>query len=395
MKALSFQEHSIAKSIMGAGGSAGGPEAMSFVNEDVIKFDMTGGDINTPRGESAKAEVVRLRKMMVDRHSKTVAALAQVRFQELDTDKSGFLENKELVAVAEWVIQYFGNKMGDDKDKVLLKILKRIDKNQDGKLDLSEFIELFSMVVSRSDMVTRAKLKFAELDVDKSGFLEEKEIDECVMWTLQAFPNDDDLLTYKKHLLNHIDSNGDGKLDSDEFIILFEDLLQRLELIERARSKFNELDTDKSGMLEKAELDKVVDWVLLAYGERSDAEVAGFKATLMNRIDVNHDGKLSLLEFAVLFDEICSRMDLLNQAKKAFKKLDADGSGFLEKEELGKVLVFWAEKCGARIGLDPKQPLEELLNKLDANSDGKLSLSEFVPLFEDVTVTCGMWTIPE
>jgi Ca2+-binding EF-hand superfamily protein len=292
-------------------------------------------------------------------------------------------------------MQYFGSKMGDDKDKVMKKILKRIDKNKDGKLDVDEFTQLFSMVVARSDLVTRAKHKFDELDTDKSGFLEEKEIDQCIMWTLQAFPNDDDLQTYKKHLLHHIDSNGDGKLDLGEFVILFEDLLIRLELIERARGKFNELDTDKSGMLEKAELDKVADWVLAAYGERPEAEIAGFKATLMNRIDVNHDGKLSLQEFAVLFDEICARMDLIAQAKKAFGKLDADGSGFLEKEELGKVLVFWAEKCGARIGIDPKLPLDELLAKLDANSDGKLSLSEFVPLFEDVTVQCGMWAIPE
>jgi len=380
---------------MGAGASAGGQDTMAFVNEDVVKFDMTCSDINTPRGETAKAEVLRLRKLMVERHQKTVAALAQVRFQELDTDKSGFLENAELVAVAEWVMLYFGSKMGEDKDLVMKKILKRIDKNKDGKLDVDEFTQLFSMVVSRADLVTRAKHKFDELDTDKSGFLEEKEIDQCIMWTLQAFPNDDDLQTYKKHLLYHIDSNGDGKLDLGEFVILFEDLLVRLELIERARGKFDELDTDKSGQLEKAELDKVADWVLAAYGERPEVEIAGFKATLMKRMDVNQDGKLSLQEFAVLFDEICARMDLITQAKKAFGKLDADGSGFLEKEELGKVLVFWAEKCGARIGIDPKQPLDELLAKLDANSDGKLSLAEFVPLFEDVTVQCGMWAIPE
>ena len=171
--------------------------------------------------------------------------------------------------------------------------------------------------------------------------------------------------------------------------------MARLELIERARSKFNELDTDKSGVLEKGEIDKVCDWVLAAYGEKSEAELSGFKATLLKRIDVNGDEKISLPEFAVLFEEICARMDLLAQAKKAFNELDADKSGFLEKEELGKVLVLWAEKCGARIGLDPKQPLEELLAKLDANSDGKLSLPEFLPLFEDVTKECGMWAAPQ
>ena len=155
--------------------------------------------------------------------------------------------------------------------------------------------------------------------------------------------------------------------------------------------QFSPVSTPQSGMLEKAELDKVAEWVLAAYGERPAEEIAGFKATLMKRIDANADGKLSLQEFAVLFDEICTKMDIISQAKKAFAKLDADGSGFLEKTELGKVLAFWAEKCGARIGIDPTQPLEELLAKLDANSDGKLSLPEFMPLFEDVTVQCGMW----
>lgn len=378
---------------MGAGGSISDAEAMSFVNEDVVKFDLSCADVNTPRGETAKAEVSRLRKIMVDNYQKTLGALVRARFEQLDVDKSGFLEKNELLEVATWAMQYFGDKLGADKEKVVANILKRIDTNNDGKLDVEEFGNLFSLVMNRANLVQRAHLKFAEFDSDKSGFLEEKEIDATIEWTLQAFPNADDMHTYKKHLLAHIDSNGDGKLDLVEFITLFEEMLVRVELIERARAKFDELDTDKSGLLETAELDKVVAWVLAAYGDRSESELAGFKATLMKRIDANQDGKLSIQEFAVLFDEICVKMDLIGQAKKAFAKLDADGSGFLEKEELGKVLVFWAEKCGARIGLDPKQPLEELLAKLDANSDGKLSVSEFMPLFEDVTVQCGMWSL--
>lgn len=333
--------------------------------------------------------------MIVGNQQKAMVAVARSRFDELDVDKSGFLENAELLKVAEWVMQYFGSKLGKDKDVVLTRLMKRLDGNKDGKLDPTEFEQLFLMVVTRTDLVSRATHKFKEFDSDGSGFIEAKEIDEVITWTLQAFPNDQDVSNYKNHLLSLIDTNGDGKLDLAEFIVLFEDMVTRLDLIERARAKFTELDSDGSGQLELPELDKVAEWVLAAYDDRSVKELAEFKSTLLKRLDVNKDGKLSLQEFAVLFDEILLRVDLIAQAKKAFSKLDADGSGYLEKEELGKVLVFWASVCGSKIGIDPTAPIEELLSKLDANSDGKLSLEEFIPLFDAVTVSCGMWSIPE
>ena len=114
----------------------------------------------------------------------------------------------------------------------------------------------------------------------------------------------------------------------------------------------------------------------------------------MKRIDVNGDQKISLQEWAVLYDEVIARMDLISQAKRAFAKLDADNSGFLEKEELSKVMTLWSERCGKKVGIDPGAKLEELIAKVDTNGDGKLSLAEFVPLFEDLTITCGLWALP-
>ena len=97
-------------------------------------------------------------------------------------------------------------------------------------------------------------------------------------------------------------------------------MLVRIDLIARARAKFDELDADKSGMLEKAELDKVAEWVLQAYSDKSTEDRAAFKETLLKRIDVNQDGKLSMQEFAVVFDEILLRMDLHERAKVQFQK---------------------------------------------------------------------------
>lgn len=241
---------------MGAGGSVSDADALAFVGNDVVKFDMSCSDVNTPRGESAKAEVARLRTLMVSRYETMVSTLVRARFVELDTDKSGFLEKDELVNVASWTMTYFGDKLGESKDKVVANIMKRLDANGDGKLDIEEFSKLFTMVMTRANLVQRAHLKFAELDTDQvslqvcmrrlppaarclsqpnshshppivspshaytlpptplsapnlqSGYLEEKEIDATILWTLQAFPNADDMANYKKHLLAQVDANG-------------------------------------------------------------------------------------------------------------------------------------------------------------------------------------------
>jgi Ca2+-binding EF-hand superfamily protein len=370
---------------MGASGS------VESLTSDIQGVDLTGADVATPRGQSARAEVVRLRNLLMDRGMATIQAIAHARFVELDVDKSGFLENKELEAVTDWVMMYFGDKFGSDPAVVRKKIMNRLDSNRDGKLDHLEFQGLFMMILQRMNLLERARKKFEELDTDKSNFLEAGEIHTVVDWTLQAYPADDDLEKYRSKMLAQVDKNGDGKLDLIEFTQLFEEMLVRMDLIHRARAKFEALDTDKSGMLEVAELDAVAEWVLQGYSDKPAEEREHFKATLMKRIDVNADGKLSMQEFAVVFDEILVRMDLHERAKKQFHKLDTDGSGFLEKAELGAVLKVWAAACGAEVGVDPTASMEELLAKTDANADGKLELSEFIPLFDQVLSACGIW----
>ncbi len=370
---------------MGASGS------IESLTQQTIDLDISGKDIDTPRGVSAKDEVRRLRALLMETSNKTIQAIARARFDELDSDNSGYLENEELGKVTDWVMLHFGDKLGTDPVAVRSRIMARLDANGDGKLDPQEFLALFNIIVQRMTMMERARVKFGEFDVDKSGFLEAKEIDEVISWTLQAFPSDSNVDTYRERLMKQIDRNGDGKLDIKEFLTLFEDMLVRTELMGRAKTKFEELDADKSGSLEKAELDKVADWVLEAYTEKSIEERAGFKATLLKRIDVNGDGKLSLQEFSVCFDEILQRMDLIARAKKEFERLDGDKSGFLEKNELQIVLAEWGKSITDELKIDATADIEELLSKVDVNGDGKLSLMEFVPLFDSCVAKSGVW----
>ena len=328
----------------------------------------------------------------IDLSAKQINALANARFDEIDTDKSGFLENNELIQLTDWVMDEFGEKLGTDYVLVRQQIMARLDTNGDGKLDREEFLVLFKIVLERMAMKERAREKFVEFDADKSGFLEAKEIDQVIAWTLEAFPADDNIDVYRARLLNQIDRNGDGKLDLKEFLVLFDDMLVRTELMGRAKIKFNELDEDKSGMLEKSELDKVTEWVLQTYTEKSLTERANFKSTLLKRIDANGDGKLSLQEFTVIFDEIIQRMDLITRAKAEFDRLDTDKSGFLEKNELTAMLKVWSQTVLSEIKIDATVNIEDLLSKLDANGDGKISLMEFVPLFDQCIAKSGIWT---
>jgi Ca2+-binding EF-hand superfamily protein len=58
---------------------------------------------------------------------------------------------------------------------------------------------------------------------------------------------------------------------------------------------------------------------------------------------------------------------------------------------LDDFLRKWAKVCGDELNIDPSDSLDDLLNKVDANSDGKLSLEEFIPLFDQMVTKSGIW----
>jgi len=363
-------------------------------NSAGIVQEMVNGDFNvdieTPRGETAKAEVKRLRQLIQDRNQSTMSTLLHAKFRELDENQSGTLENKELQNVVKWVMSSFGSKFGTDPDVVEKKLMLRLDANKDGKLDLDEFQVLFQDMVNRIVLIEKASVKFNELDTDKSGFLESSEIDKVCEWTLSAYPQEN-YEHYKKKLIERIDNDGDGKISLIEFTNLFEHVIARTSMLQRAKVKFDELDSDKSGFIERSELDKMIDWVLTVYIEKSVEDRTSFHKTFLDRIDVNKDGKLDFLEFLGVYHEMFSRMDMIAKAKSEFQKLDKDNSGFLEAEELKGVIEKWAIATNSSLGVDMQENLSKMIGTVDINADGKLELMESIPLFEKVLIECGFW----
>ena len=73
---------------------------------------------------------------------------------------------------------------------------------------------------------------------------------------------------------------------------------------------------------------------------------------------------------------------LFELAKIAFEGVDIDGSGEIEQEELGKVLVD-ISKC---LGGDPPtdEDINEVFKHLDADRSGSIYLNEFTLLIKDI-----------
>lgn len=120
----------------------------------------------------------------IDTNQEKVMVMCKEKFEELDVDKNGFLENTELIKVIEWVLSAFAEGISSVKDAET-RMMERIDSNKDGKLDYEEFSKLFILMLARFAVFERAKVKFTELDADSSGFLEGAEIDKVVDWALE------------------------------------------------------------------------------------------------------------------------------------------------------------------------------------------------------------------
>jgi len=94
---------------------------------------------------------------------------------------------------------------------------------------------------------------------------------------------------------------------------------------------------------------------------------------LVIEYDVNGDGTIDFDEFMEMMKKQAEHQDNSAELKEAFKIFDRDGNGYIDAEELKKVVTQY----GARLSLEEA---EELLNEADLDGDGKLDYNEFVQM---------------
>jgi Ca2+-binding EF-hand superfamily protein len=169
--------------------------------------------------------------------------------------------------------------------------LKSADLNKDGVIDQTEF------------QTTRDKW-FADLDVNKDSFVTADE--------LKAFGDKMHAEWAKKH--------GDQAADKPEG--KHGDFSQHI--LER-------VDTDKDGKISKAEFDAEGSKLFAKLDENGDGKIAQnelpqrhwarFGGEMFDRMDVDHDGKVTKAEFQAA-------------GEKMFQRMDKNSDGIIEKDEM-------------------------------------------------------------
>lgn len=182
---------------------------------------------------------------------------ARAKFDSLDKNHNGLLEEKELKELCTWTFDIFGRRFKSDKEKnaATEKQVKRyMKKGPEWDFDTFEayYLKLTADIESyeakRSEAFekgyskSKAAAKFKELDADGSGFLEGKELEVFATWIFDSFHPDGKPLTdaqkqeEARKLLEKImlrtdkaKGNSDGKLSFTEVDFYIEEKISQME----------------------------------------------------------------------------------------------------------------------------------------------------------------------
>eukprot|EP00703_Trepomonas_sp_PC1_P004674 JAP91932.1 Calmodulin [Trepomonas sp. PC1] len=135
-------------------------------------------------------------------------------FEEMDTNKDGFIQYIEMKAYLEL--------KGEKICKKSFELFNSFDKNDDGKLDFQEFHELMVVRLKTHEQEQeqccthqwcheKCDKMFEEMDTNKDGFIQYIEV--------KAYMEMKGEKICKKsfEVFNNFDKNNDGKLDRKEF----------------------------------------------------------------------------------------------------------------------------------------------------------------------------------
>ena len=131
---------------------------------------------------------------------------------------------------------------------------------------------------------------------------------------------------------------------------------------------FSMLDVNKDGMVSTEEITEVL------RNEMPTEEAEMYSEMIMDHVDSDKNGYIDYTEFlraTVKNTRVCTKENLLN----AFKYFDSNGNGTIEFDELSSALTD-----GATIS---QGLLNDLMNEMDRNQDGKIDLEEFESLLEE------------
>ena len=233
---------------------------------------------------------------MVDRFRRTYPGVVdvQAQFKKYDADGDGVITPEELV-----------NGMTEDKEftaESAKYAFELADTNNDGKIDISEFVSLMFPAAKEAIANLRKVFrgpsdvakKFKQWDENGDGKLSFEELKEAASKDASKFLSDEDV----NAIFIVGDLNMDGEIDEEEFSKLMipsvSDIVAKFRYAHRSvddvRKAFKTYDRDGDGAIDKGELIKAMTNYKFNFSEQ-EAEII-FKAG-----DIDGDGSVNFEEF--------------------------------------------------------------------------------------------------
>ncbi|OMJ85133.1 hypothetical protein SteCoe_13599 [Stentor coeruleus] len=137
------------------------------------------------------------------------------------------------------------------------------------------------------------------------------------------------------------------------------------EQIQDINDVFDVIDENKSNSIDVKELARGLRGLGL---NPTNAEIQ----KLMDKYDNDGTETLDRDEFTKLFTDCLHTLTTTDELlREQFAKLDANGNGYIEAEELRKVLLYGDEKL-------TEDEVENIISEFDKSGDGQISLAEFL-----------------
>jgi Ca2+-binding EF-hand superfamily protein len=202
---------------------------------------------------------------------------------------------------------------------------------------------------------------------------------------LDLQPDDD----FSHMIMRNFDNDLNESLGFDEFCVIYEEILTRVELTRFCTEMYTSMHIDSSQCLLKEEVDSLIEGVAVFFKKLgcTDKELSNIKTKLLSEYEDN-EGKIYQDDLQGLFDGMAISLRLIRKAEAKFRELDVNNSGFLEEGELLALSEWVVHACSSKYGQISDTEKHEMLMKLmksyDRDSDGRLNLMEVSVLFESV-----------
>ena len=248
---------------------------------------------------------------------------ARQAFDSADADGSGAIDADELRVQME--------RLGESpSQRKLTGLIDRHDQDHDGSLEFGEFHELMRETVMIAPDRRDIRQAFSVFDKNDDGFISALEL-RYAMTKLGDELNETELETFME-MIRGADTNDDGQVEYAEFLRMMEKMM----------------DVPRPKLLGTTSQE----------GAESDLEMQ------TQRYHILTPGtRLRALQ-------------AFPQLRKAFDKFDADGSGSIDKAELGDVL----EQLGER---PSDEQLARTITGVDGDHSGTLDFDEFLELIKE------------